>query len=41
MLKNRSDEHTKIYDYSTGLGERMGASDRITSRLIGEQNGMS
>lgn len=39
MLKNRGEEHTKMYDYATGLGERMGACERITVRLLAEQSG--
>ena len=41
MLKNRSEHHTKIAEYAQSLGERMGAIDRVTSRLAGEQNGNS
>lgn len=39
MLKHRSEHHTKIQEYAQGLGERMAAIDRVTTRLTTEQNG--
>lgn len=41
MLKHRSEEHTRMYEYAQALGDRMGACDRITHRIIAEQIGTS
>lgn len=41
MLKNRSEEHAKMYEYASSLNDRMGALERIGNRLAEEQKSES
>lgn len=39
MLKRRDEEYTAMYDYAQALGDKMGAFERISSRVVTEHNG--
>ena len=41
MLKNRGEEYTSLCEYAQTFGDKMGAFERITSRIVTEQQGGS